>query len=122
MSAVLGFVKYFYEVDDEPAFDQTATAREFLSHSGSGRILVIHADYRAGSNTLRLTYNEINANDRMQGGRYQKRETGLAIERALSDKSSCAVEIKVIQHEYSPIVLAHTDRMNSTQVKCSRKF
>lgn len=122
ITATLGYIRYFYEVDDEPAKEQTNTERQFLAHRGNGPLVKVQVDYQADSNKLRLSYMEIKANDSLQNDNYSKSEIAVGIGRALSKKTECMLELKVTQHRYAPTALGHSDKMNTTELKCRRQF
>lgn len=122
ITATLGLVRYFYEVDDEPAKEQTNTERQFLAHQGSGTLVKVQVDYQPNTNRLRLSYTEIRGDDSLQNSPYRKTETAVSVGRNLSSRTECMLELKVTQHRYSPRALAHPDRMNTTEFKCRQSF
>lgn len=122
ITATLGHVKYFYEVDDEPAKLQTGTPRQMLAHEGVGALVRVQVDYQVGENKLRLSFSEIGGSDYRQHGNYEKKVVAVGFGRDLSKNTSCEIELKVTQHQYSPKALAFADRMNSTHFKCSKRF
>ena len=117
------YAKYFYEVDDEPAFEQRGLNRELLAHRGEGIVWEFLLNYRFGANYFNYHMTLLDANDIIQKQEnYKKKETILIYGRQVSSLLDCNISLSKITHEYYPTALSHKDELFITKFSCARFF
>jgi len=121
-SALIAGARYYYEVDDEPAKEQTGTSRELLDHEGNGVLYKIKLEYRPGKNRLNLAISHLSADDEKQGGDYERNEFEANISRLFTKNTKCSVTFSITEHKYGPQALLHDDLLFSPGTSCSYLF
>jgi len=117
------YAKYFYEVDDEPAFEQSGLNRKFLAHRGEGIVWKFLLNYQLGANYLNYQMTLLDANDILQKQEnYKKKETKLIYGRQVNSQLDCNVSLSRITHEYHPKALSHKDELLLTKLSCASFF
>jgi len=117
------YAKYFYEVDDEPAFEQSGLNRELLAHRGEGIVWKFLLSYQLGASYFNYQMMFLDANDIIQKQEdYKKKETKLIYGRQVNSLLDCNISLSRITHEYYPIALSHKDELFLTKLSCARFF
>jgi hypothetical protein len=114
---------YSYEVDDEPALQQTRSPRELLGHEGHGSLIRADLEYYAGKNRFRLLYYRLAADDNQQTQNgYSKEKYSITWIRELSNQTQCSLDYSVISHDYRPVALAFKDTLHTASASCRYNF
>ena len=123
LQASVEAVKYLYEVDDEPAGEQTGTASEQLDHSGTGSLLTTKFQYNVESEKIRVVYSILSAgDDRQKQGDYSRNKFIVSWDHIISKSTECGIEYSITTHKYKPTALVHKDELYATQAGCKYKF
>ena len=123
VSSSLAYARYFYEIDDESAEEQTGITREYLDHSGNGYLWKAKLDYNKGKNKFRFGVSVLDASDQTQNqGDFSRKEFKISWGRNVSKNTECAIGFSTVEYDYSPKALAHKDKLYSTSAKCKRRF
>lgn len=114
---------YFFEVDDESAFNETGARKGLLDHYGLGTLFKFNIRFDKGNNRVNVFFSEIRATDKSQNmDDYEREITGIELSRKISKKTRCGFKFSVIEHKYKPVVLIHADELYQSNISCFYRF
>ena len=116
------YAKYFYEVDDEPAAEQTNTVRARLNHDGQGFLWAMSINYHADLHHISIGISRLKAGDDQEPGGYRKNVATVSYRLILDSQTHCGINFSVIKHVYEPQVLIYADELYTTKLACSYRF